>query len=51
MRKGIALFLLFLIPFSAFGQGTQWFKGSFDEALAEGGEQNKLIMLFFYSQG
>ena len=49
MRKCLAVTLFTLFGISAFGQGTQWFKGSFDEALEKAGSENKMAVVYFYS--
>ena len=49
MRKCLAVTLFTLFGISAFGQGTQWFKGSFDEALEKAGSENKMVVVYFYS--
>ena len=49
MKRFITIVLFLMFAFSAFGQGTQWFKGSFEEAEVKAREDGKLIVVFFYS--
>ena len=49
MKRLIAIVLFLMFAFSAFGQGTQWFKGSLEEAGIRAKEDGKLIVVFFYS--
>jgi hypothetical protein len=51
MRKSIIAASFLLLTLSAFGQGTRWFDGSFEEALTKAGTENKLIFVFPFSSG
>ena len=45
--------VLFIILFSGFAaaQESVWFKGTFEEAKANAKQENKLILIDFYSDG
>jgi len=50
MKRMFAAVLLLLLSGSLFGQGTQWYPGTFDEALTEAQGKNKLVLIFFFSK-
>jgi len=45
MKKLFVFPLILLFAASAFAQGTEWFKGTFDEAKAKAEKEGKLILL------
>lgn len=51
MRKFLSLIFVFLFLTAAFANGTEWFKGSFDEAKAKAVKEGKLILIHFYADG
>ncbi len=51
MRKLMILSLILLFSATAFADGTEWFKGSFDEAMDLAKKEGKLILIHFTSPG
>ena len=51
MRKTLSILMFFLLAAAAFGNGTNWFKGSFEEAKDKARKEGKLILIDFYSDG
>lgn len=50
MKKTIVFLLVLLFASSAFSQ-TNWFKGTFDEAKAKAENEEKLLLVNFFSSG
>ncbi len=50
MKKWILVSLLLLFVSSVFGQGTQWFTGSLDEAMVEAENAEKDVLIFAWSR-
>ena len=51
MKKGRWFPVFLLLAASAFGQGVQWYQGSFDQALSQAAAEDKKVLLFFNSFG
>ena len=49
MRKHLSAFIILLFAALSFAKGTEWFKGSFDEAKEKAAKEGKLILVHFYS--
>ena len=49
MRKFLSAVIIFLFAALTFANGTEWFKGSFDEAKVKAAKEGKLILVHFYS--
>ena len=49
MRKHLSLLMIFLFISLTFANGTEWFKGSFDEAKVKAAKEGKLILIHFSS--
>ena len=51
MRKLLSLPLVLFLVSTAFSDGIEWFKGTFEEAKAAAQKEGKLIIIDFYSDG
>ena len=51
MKKTVTIAAILLIAALAFGNGTEWFKGSFEQAKATAQREGKLLLIDFYSDG
>ena len=51
MKKLLTAALILLFCGSAFANGTDWFKGSFEEAKAAAKKKGKHILIHFYAPG
>lgn len=51
MKRLLAIPLLFLMAATAMGQGTNWFQGSLEQAIDKAADENKHVLIFFYSRG
>ena len=49
MRKHFSAFIILLFATLTFANGTEWFKGSFEEAMEKAAKEGKLILVHFYS--
>jgi len=50
MKRRFALSILFL-TFVSSAAGQNWFKGTFDEALAKSKSEGKIVLIDFFSGG
>lgn len=51
MKRTIAVIVLLLLASSLLAQSANWFEGSFEEAKAKAAQENKHIIVDFYSDG
>ena len=51
MRKSLSLLVILLLTATAFANGTEWFKGTYEEAKAAAQKEGKLLIIDFYSDG
>ena len=51
MKRIFAALILILLASSIFAQGADWFKGSFEDAKAKAAQENKHVLIDFYSDG
>ena len=51
MKRSLAVMILILLASSLFAQSANWFEGSFEEAKAKAAQENKHILVDFYSDG
>lgn len=50
-KKFLSFASILLLITAVFANGTEWFKGSFDEAKAKAAKEGKLIIIHFFSNG
>ncbi len=51
MKKLFIVLVLLLFAAPAMADGTDWFRGTFKEALAKAAKEDKLVLIDFYSDG
>ena len=51
MKNKITVVLLLVFCITAFAHGTEWFKGSFEEAMTLAKKEGKMILIHFTSPG